>query len=314
VATVLVTGGAGTLGRAVAPLLLEQGFGVRLLDVAPVEVPGADSIEGDVRERRDVERAMAGVHALIHTAAWHGIHLANHSAAEFWSLNVEGTRVVYQAALQAGVRRAVFSSTMGVYGESRRVAPDSPAVRVHEGLRLLPGDVYGLSKVIGEELAAYHHRATGLKGIALRYGMFVPVPFAHYGVRLLYGGVDERDVAAAVVASLRRLERGDTPFGAYNIESALPFTDADGVHMATDPLAAVARYWPDAPELLARLGPGRWNDPDEPGGALTPINEVFEIDRARRDLDWEPRYNFDQFLDGLRRNESAVEDLVPATA
>jgi UDP-glucose 4-epimerase len=207
---------------------------------------------------------------------------------------------VYQAALRARVGRAVFSSTMGVYGESRQAQENGPAVRVHEELPLLPGDVYGLSKVIGEELAAYHDRADGLSGIALRYGMFVPVPFAHYGMRLLYGGVDERDVAASVVAALRRLERGGSRFAAYNVESALPFTEADGAELPGDPLTVVSRYWGDAPELLAALGPRPWNDPDEPGGGLTPIHELFEIERARRDLGWAPRHNFSEFLEALR--------------
>jgi UDP-glucose 4-epimerase len=179
-------------------------------------------------------------------------------------------------------------------------------VHVHEGLPLLPGDIYGVSKVIGEELAAYHERADGVKSIALRYGMFVPVPFAHYGLRLLYGGVDERDVAGAVLAALRRLERGDSTFAAYNVESALPFTEEDGRDLRANPLAAVARHWPDAPGLLATLGDRPWNDPDEPGGKLIPINEVFEIERARRDLGWSPRFNFDEFLEQVRERARGV--------
>ena len=315
-ATVLITGGAGTLGRVLAPVLMREGYGVRLLDVAEVEVPGAESLRGDVRDARDVDSAIAGADALVHTAAWHGVHLRDHDANDFWSLNVEGTRTVYRAALRARVRRAVFSSTMGVYGESRRMQENGPAVRVHEDLSLLPGDVYGLSKVIGEELAAYHDRADGLAGIALRYGMFVPVPFAHYGVRLLYGGVDERDVASAVLAALRRLERGGSRFAAYNVESAVPFTEADGGDLPHDPLTAVARHWPDAPKLLAALGPRPWNEPDEPGGGLTPIHEVFEIERARRDLGWSPRHNFGEFLEGVRTGAASPNagDRARATA
>ena len=306
---VLITGGAGTLGRALAPVLLGEGYAVRLMDVAEVHVDGSESIRGDIRDARDVERAMARVDAVVHTAAWHGIHLQDHDADDFWSLNVEGTRTVYQAAVRAGVRRAVLSSTMGVYGESRRMPDGGPAVRVHEELPLLPGDVYGLSKVLGEELAAYHERADGLAGLALRYGMFVPVSFVHEGIRLLYGGVHERDVALAVLAALRRLERGDSGFAAYNIESELPFTEADGEELPRDPLAVVGRHWPDAPGLLASLGSRRWNDPEDAGGALTPIHEVFEIEKARRDLGWSPRFNFDEFLNTLRRRAGEAEDV-----
>ncbi len=312
VQSILVTGGAGTLGRALAPLLLREGYRVRLLDIVPPEAaPGAEALQGDIRLVDDVRRAIAAMDALVHTAAWHGIHLRDHPAEDFWELNVEGTRNVYEAAAQAGVSRAVFSSTMGVYGDSRRPSPGGPAVRVHEDLPLLPADIYGLSKLLGEEIAAYHERAHQIRGVALRFGMFVPVPFVHYGIRLLYGGVDERDVARAVVAALRRLERGEGAFAVYNVESALPFNDDDGRELRRSPMSAVARHWPHAPVLLGRFGTAPWNDPVQPGAGLLPIHEVFEVDKARRELGWQPRYNFDQFLEGLRRGTSTAEELVP---
>jgi nucleoside-diphosphate-sugar epimerase len=71
---ILVTGGAGTLGRAIAPVLLAAGHAVRLLDVRSIEgaPKGVDVVVGDVCEPADVRAAMAGVTAVIHAAAWHG--------------------------------------------------------------------------------------------------------------------------------------------------------------------------------------------------------------------------------------------------
>ncbi|MDQ3881114.1 MAG: NAD(P)-dependent oxidoreductase [Chloroflexota bacterium] len=305
---VLVTGGSGTLGRALTPVLRGAGYRVRLLDVAgssDAAAPQRDGVEamvGDVRDPAVVTSAVDGVACVVHAAAWHGIHLRDHPADDFWSLNVEGTFRLYEAAAAAGIRRAVFSSTMGVYGESRRPDENGGAVRVHEDLALLPGDVYGLSKVLGEEMAAYYHRARGVSGVALRYGMFVPEPFGHYGIRLLYGGVDERDVAAAVLAAIRRAEAGDRPFRAYNVESALPYTEADAATLRSDPMSVLRRHWPDAPDLLDRAGLAPWG----------PINEWFDVSRAAEELGWRPRYNFDEFLDGLRRGAGGVDDLTPA--
>src|SRR5829696_6749855 len=119
--TVLITGGAGSLGLALAPILTGRGDTVRLLDVRRPDDPlpaGVEFADGDIRRRSDVEAAMDGVDVLIHAAAWHGIHLRDHPPEDFWSLNVDGTFAVYEAAVRAGVKKAIFSSTMGVYGES----------------------------------------------------------------------------------------------------------------------------------------------------------------------------------------------------
>lgn len=204
---ILVTGGAGTLGRAVTPALIDANFDVRLMDIRPSdEVPkGVETVIGDLRVAGDVVAAMRGVAGVIHAAAWHGMHLREHSHDEFWDLNVRGTYHVYEAAAAAGVRAIVFSSTMGVDGASGRPSDRGPAIHVTEDMPLLPDDIYGLSKVIGEEISETYSRMAGIAGIALRYGMFVPEPFDHAGIRFLYGGVDARDVARANVVALQRL-------------------------------------------------------------------------------------------------------------
>jgi UDP-glucose 4-epimerase len=305
--TVLITGGAGALARVLAPVLAERGDTVRLLDVRRPDDPvpaGAEIVVGDIRQQRDVVAAMDGVDVLVHAAAWHGIHLEDHPAEDFWSLNVDGTFVIYEAAAHRGVGRAIFSSTMGVYGESSSRADGAPAVRVHEDLPRLPSDIYGLSKVVGEETAAYFHRSRGLRGVALRYGMFVPEPFLRFGVRLLYGGVDERDVASAVVAAIDVLDaESDRPFRAYNVHSPLPFDEADAADLADDPMTVLARHWPDAPTLLERAGAELWG----------PVNAWYDVSQARRELGWQPRYDFGAFVEALRNGAKRVEEMAGRT-
>jgi UDP-glucose 4-epimerase len=299
--TVLITGGSGTLGRSLAPLLAHQGWRVRVADVdRPTGEGPVEFVETDLRRHEDVRRAVDGSDAIVHAAAWHGVHLRDHPARDFWELNVDGTYNLLEAAVETGVRTFVLSSTMGVYGSSSQPDDDEPAIRVHEALPLRPGDIYGQSKVMSERLVAFFARTRGLRAIALRYGMFVPEPFGHYGIRMLYGGVDVRDVAMANLAALRRLETSDA-FAAYNVFSALPFDDTDLDRLRTEPMAVVARHWPDAPRLLAEIGEKPWG----------PINTLYDSDRAGRDLGWRPRFGFAEFLDGLRLGARSAEDLDP---
>lgn len=295
---ILVTGGSGTLGNAVTPALIDANFDVRIMDIhRSDEVPeGVEVVIGDLRLASDVVAAMRGVAGVIHAAAWHGMHLREHSHDEFWDLNVRGTNHVYEAAVAAGVRAIVFSSTMGVYGASGRPTDRGPAIHVTEDMRLLPDDIYGLSKVIGEEISATYSRMAGIAGTSLRYGMFVPEPFDHAGIRFLYGGVDARDVARANVVALQRLLAHGGHLGAFNVFSALPFDEADGHILRADALAAIRRHWADGPLLLDAAGVAPW------GG----IGQVYEIDRASTILGFRPRYGFSEYLEALRSDRDAL--------
>jgi UDP-glucose 4-epimerase len=292
--TILITGGAGTLGRSTAGDLVERGDRVRVLDlVQPPPADGVEAVRGDLRRRDDVLRAMDGVDAVVHAAAWHGMHLKDHPASDFWELNVDATFTVFEAAVERGVSRAVVASTMGVYGASRTRGTDGRAVRLHEALPLRPTNVYELSKVVTEQIAAsYDERAErGVRSVALRFGMFVPEPFLHSGIRFLYGGIDERDVAAAVILALdRTLDAPPGNFTAFNAFSAVPYDDIDALQLSLQPLEVVARHWPDAPTLLERSSISLWG----------PIHEWYDVSLARDVLRWSPRFGFDTFLEALR--------------
>ncbi len=298
---VLVTGAGGTLGRALAPALAEAGHEPVLFDVKPFDTPHA-FVEGDIRARQDVRRAMDRIEFVVHGAAIHGIHLRDHTAQQFYELNLTGTFNTWEAAAEAGVRGLVFSSTMGVYGDSRRPSADDAVVALREDLPLQPADIYALTKVAGEEMCRYYGRQHGIPSIALRYGMFVPEPFFRYGIRLLYGGVDTDDVVGSVMAAVQALVDGRTAWDAFNVESPVPFTEEDGPQLRSDPLALIDKYWPGARELLLERGVER----------LTPIQEFYPMAAIEQRLGYRPRCNFEQWLEELRsRSEERSEKPVP---
>lgn len=286
---VLVTGAGGTLGTALAPMLAEAGHRPILFDVRPIDSPHEVRV-GDVRRFDDVRRAMDGADLVVHTAAIHGIHLRDHSVEEFHELNVTGTLNTWEAAAQVGVKGLVFSSTMGVYGESGTPRDEEAVVALHEEVPLRPGDIYGYTKVAGEEMCRLYGRQHGIPSVALRYGMFVPEPFFRYGIRLLYGGVDTEDVARAVMASLDALARGAVRWDAFNVESAVPFSEDDGPQLRRDPLAVIDRYHPGAADLLRERGIRR----------LKPIVSYYPMQRIAERLGFRPACNFEQWLDELR--------------
>ena len=259
-----------------------------LFDVAGFDSP-QEVVVGDVRNPSDVERAMAGVDVVVHAAAIHGIHLRDHSARDFYELNLGGTFNTWEAAVAARVKGFVFCSTMGVYGASATPTRDDEIVEVDEELPLLPTDVYGYTKVAGEEMCRYHVRRDGIPSVALRFGMFVPEPFFRYGIRLLYGGIDSDDVARAVLAAVDALVARRVSWDAVNVHSAVPFSAEDGPDLRRDPLAAVDRKYPGAAAALRERGIA----------SLKPIQNFYPMRRAHERLGFRPECNFREWLDEL---------------
>ena len=294
---VLVTGAGGTLGLALAPALEQAGHEPVLQDVRDLDTP-YEFVRGDVRSAQDVLEAARGVDVIVHAAAIHGIHLGDHSTREFYDLNLTGTLNVWDAAVEVGARAVVFSSTMGVY--KTHSAPGGGAA-LRENVPLRPGDVYGWTKLAGEELCQLYGRTHGIPSVGLRFGMFVPEPFFRYGIRLLYGGVDTYDVVRSVLISIDALTAGGLTWGSFNVESAVPFQDQDADQLARDPLPVLDRYYPGASQLLRERGVE----------ALAPITVTYPMDHARQVLGFEPRCNFEQWLDELRARPEERADTSP---
>jgi dihydroflavonol-4-reductase len=117
--TALVTGATGFVGSAVARQLLEAGETVRVLarpgsdrrNVADLKV---EVVEGDLRDRASLERALKGCTALFHVAADYRLWVPR--PAEIYQANVEGSRNIALAAAEAGVKRIVYTSSVAVLG------------------------------------------------------------------------------------------------------------------------------------------------------------------------------------------------------
>ncbi len=286
---VVVTGAAGSLGRSVVPALAARGHEVRMFDMQDVDTDH-ESIRGDVRDLDTVVAALEGADAVVHGAAIHGIHVESWPPEAFWSINATGTFNVYEAARRQGVGHVVLSSSMAVYGA--RATQDSWAY-VTEDMPTAPDDVYGMSKVACEGLASFYARQEGISTVALRLGMFVPETFERYGFRLLFGGVDDRDVAQAVLLALDH--RPQSGFDEFNIFADTPFDQRDAAELAREPAAVVEAHWPGFAEVTAARGLDV--------GELIWGWAVWSIAKAQKTLGYAPRYNFGGFLDALRRDD-----------
>jgi len=145
----LVTGATGALGPSVIRVFRGAGYEVRALvrRRAGADLPdGVEVVEGDIADRAAVETAVRDVDVVVHLAALlHVVDPPPQLAAEYERVNVEGTRVLTEAATAAGVRRIVFFSTIAVYGDSAGRVLD-------EETPIAPATAYARTKAAAEAI------------------------------------------------------------------------------------------------------------------------------------------------------------------
>jgi dTDP-L-rhamnose 4-epimerase len=126
--TVLITGGAGFIGRHLAQALLDRGDQVRVLDSLieqvhptrerPAELASdVELIVGDVRDEAAVLRGLKGVDKVVHLAAEVGVGQSMYAVDRYTSVNDYGTAVLFQQLIDNPVERVVVASSMSIYGE-----------------------------------------------------------------------------------------------------------------------------------------------------------------------------------------------------
>jgi dTDP-L-rhamnose 4-epimerase len=126
--SVLITGGAGFIGRFVTRELLGRGHHVRVLDALIPQVHGdgerpgdlseeAEFIHADVRDGDAVARALRGVGSVVHLAAEVGVGQSMYEVERYTSTNDVGTAVLFERLIDNPVRRVVTASSMSIYGE-----------------------------------------------------------------------------------------------------------------------------------------------------------------------------------------------------
>jgi nucleoside-diphosphate-sugar epimerase len=165
-----VTGGAGFIGSHVVRRLVADHYEVRVLDNFTTgkraNLSGLESVElvdGDVRSRGELERAMHGVDAVFHLAAIASVERSWSDPIETLAVNAHGTANVVEAAIKSGVSAVVYSSSAAVYG-------DQDVETTSEELEPRPISPYGYSKLLGEKIALAHSQPSrGVRVIALRY-------------------------------------------------------------------------------------------------------------------------------------------------
>ena len=213
---VLITGGAGSVGRQLVGMFAEAGRAVRLFDLPMMDfsgLEGRDGIEivrGDITDADRVLAAVDGADAVLHLAALLPPNSERDRDLTF-RVNVDGTRNIISALEQTDPEtRLVFTSSISTYGDT---SGGEPPVRVGHSQSAI--DIYADSKIEGERLihesSLSNTVALRIAGIAVPAFLEPPVPWPFMDDQRVEM-VHRDDVADALFASASALEAGGKIF------------------------------------------------------------------------------------------------------
>lgn len=306
---ILVTGSAGHLGEALMRTLRAQGREAIGLDLAAS--PTTDLV-GSIVDLAFVERAMTGVHAVLHTATLHKPHVATHTRQDFIDTNITGTANLLEAAVANGVGAFVFTSTTSAFGDALTPGPGAPTVWITEDVAPIAKNIYGATKTAAEDLCRLAHRNQKLPCLVLRTSRFFPEPdddpklrdvYADGNIKaneFLYRRADVQDLVDAHLLAIEHAAQ--IGFARYILSASTPFTRDDLAELRRDAPAVVARHAPEFVEEYARRG---WH-------MFPSIGRVYVNALAREELGWQPRYDFAHVLARLRADQDPRSALAQA--
>lgn len=277
---VAVTGGSGKLGRAVVTELVEHGYDVLNLDLAPPRAAHAPYTRVDLTDYGQTVAALtaiddrhAGLDAVVHLAAIPGPGVATNPAT--FANNVVATYNVFAAARAAGIRTVVWASSETLLGLPFQAPP--PYLPVDEEYAARPETTYALGKHLDEQMAAQFCRwDPTLMMIGLRFSnVMEPAEYAAFpgfesDHRLrawnLWSYIDARDGAQAVRLALGYERPGLEVFIIANADTV----------MSTPTAELIRSVYPDVP-VTRELGTHE---------------TLLSIEKARRLLGYQPRFSW----------------------
>ena len=310
----LVTGGTGFIGAYVVRQLRDAGHRVTVYDVAPdheflrdllsaEQMAGIEIVTGDITDLAALLRALKRSNAqrIIHLAALLGSK-SNENPLRSLKVNCEGTLNVFEAALDRGVERVVWASSVGVFGAaSKRLPGPVSNEAVHT-----PTDLYGACKSLDERFSKHYRRVYDLDCVGLRYALVYGYGKARTVARGTGAGFMEELIDKPAMGQPSGVPAGEAILDFIHVEDAARATILASSVPSSIPVAlniggfraslreAVGMVKTVLPEADIVVEDGSWNG----------VDHNYDLSAAESAIDYVPAISLEQ---GLRENIAQIQ-------
>lgn len=296
----MVTGSSGHLGEGLVKHLKQQGHHVIGYDL----LPSADTdVVGNLLDETLLDHIMTGIEVVFHTATLHKPHIISHSAHAFLMNNVMATEVLLRIAVKHQIKAFIFTSTTSSFGEALAPKSQTAASWIDEKTQPIPKNIYGVSKIMAENLCQLAYKEHGLPCIILKTSRFFPEAddMSHTmpeytqdnlkAIEFLYRRVDLSDVVKAHEKAMHHAP--EIGFDQFIISATTPFSRDDCSSLLKHAPQVLASYYPNYEAVFKKL---HWQ-------MFPSIDRVYCNRKARTTLGWEPKYDFKTVLGNLSQNK-----------
>ena len=294
----IITGGAGFIGRNVVRAFLVNGYDVEVIDnVCDGALKGIDRQLGckvnllDIRDFDKIRDVFNGAYGVIHLAAVPRVQLSIDKPYETYEHNVTGTLNVLRASLLANVKKFIFVSTSAVYGEQEHFP-------ISESATLKPQSPYALHKIMGEKFCKDWNEKFGLRTTIFRL-------FNVYG-----DGQQDEGVYSLVIKKFLEQYKNNVPLSITGDGNQT----RDFVHVQDIARAFLLALESDnlGNGEIINIGSGREISINKLADLFSkeivylparfePKRTYADITLARKLLNWEPSISLEEGIDELKR-------------
>lgn len=298
--SILVTGASGNLGKKIILKL----HSLNKFRIVGIDIKSDKDLENkieliniDISKLEQLNKNFKNIDLICHCASL--IDSDAYSEIDYKNTNILGTENIYSVAQKENIKKIVLTSSTSVMEMDKK----NEKWPIYEKYIGEPNNIYGKSKKEQELIAKKYSENYNIQTICLRPCSFFNLDNPELGFRLTGSHAILDDIVDAHISAIDTLlynkSKNIKKFEPIFVTNKLPYKDGDQKLLGKkgEMKKIVSKYWPNKCEFIFELGYKK-----------TVFSGVYDLDKAKNILNWEPKYNYDEWFNDCKKQDLNFEE------